>query len=94
MVAHRAHGGPRGSKATQVEAAAFLVPSERGDAGGRGARALALYRRVALAWACSPRTLGATVQVPGGLALDTGCDVESGWAERFRARLKRVHSWA
>ena len=42
----------------QVEAAAFLVPSERGDAGGRGARALALYRRVALAWACSPRTLG------------------------------------
>ena len=80
--------------------AAFLVPSERGDAGGRGAagyagaRALALYRRVALAWACSPRTLGAAVQVPGGLALDTGCDVESGWAERFRARLKRVHSWA
>jgi len=34
------------------------------------------------------------VQVPVGLALDTGCDVESGWAGRFWARLKRVHSWA
>jgi len=47
---------------------AVLQGDGEGGAANAGVRALALYRRVALAWACSPRTLGAAVQVPGGRA--------------------------